>query len=146
MATKPERQRHWAGYGAFYIGMGVIGAATVLNIAYDRLPGVGAEMMPQFLSHMYDTSGKGNVTAVFVALGLSIILLGFAMPKGGREQRTAKHAKVGSIAVPLFTAEDENGEEPGVSAAGTVVLRTQKYVSPNSGLSGVTGWAQPRQS
>jgi hypothetical protein len=128
----------------FYVGLSFIGAATVLNIAYDRLSWVGVEVMPQFLAHMYDTSGKPSVTLVFVAVGLSFILMGFALPRAKVEQRSSNRAQV-RIAAPLFSPDEtaEAGDQE-VTPDGTVVLRTRKYVT-DSRLSGATGWSSTRR-
>jgi hypothetical protein len=145
MATAAARPRSRAGYGMFSIGLSFIGAATVLNIAYDRLSWVGVEVMPQFLAHMYDTSGKPIVTLVFVAVGLSFILMGFALPRGRVEQRSSNRQQV-RIAAPLYSADsDAEADEQGVTSNGTVVLRTRKYLA-DTGLSGATGWASPRRT
>jgi len=128
----------------FFVGLSFIGAATVLNIAYDRLSWVGVEVMPQFLAHMYDTSGKPIVTLVFVAVGLSFILMGFALPRAQVEQRSSKRPQV-QIAAPLFSPDADEAAEEGVTSNGTVVLRTRKYVTDSS-LSGATGWAAPRRT
>lgn len=143
MATAAARPRSRAGNGMFYVGLSFIGAATVLNIAYDRLSWVGVEVMPQFLAHMYDTSGKPVVTLVFVAIGLSFILMGFALPRAKVEQRSSNRPKV-KIAAPLYSADSDENDE-GVTSNGTVVLRTRKYVN-DTGLSGATGWAAPRRT
>jgi hypothetical protein len=145
MATKTDRPRSWAGYGAFYIGMGMILSASVLNVAHDRLEGLGARSLPGFLADMYELSGKSGVTITFVTIGLSIILLGFALPR--RNQKSSSAKRTGAVtptAVPLFTSTEDGEEGPEV-AGGKVVLRTRKFLSPNSGLSGVTGWEPPRQ-
>lgn len=144
MATAAARPRQRTSYGAFFIGLSFIGAATVLNIAYDRLSWVGVEVMPQFLSHMYDVSGKAGVTLVFVAVGLSFILMGFALPRGASEQRSSNRPQI-RVAVPLFSPETEGATEDGVTSNGTVVLRTRKYLADSS-LSGATGWAPPRRT
>lgn len=149
MATRTERARSWVGQGAFFIGMGMIVSVTVLNVAHDRLSGVGANSLPGFLSDMYEMSGKSGVTVTFVTIGLSIILLGFALPRR-REQRSSTAVKAAASTTessesPLFTATTEEGEgEPTVSG-GKMVLKTRKYLSPNSGLSGVTGWETARR-
>lgn len=144
MATAAARPRSRAGNGMFYVGLSFIGAATVLNIAYDRLSWVGVEVMPQFLAHMYDTSGKPVVTLVFVAVGLSFILMGFALPRAKVEQRSSNRKQV-QIAAPLYSADADEAGDEGVTSNGTVVLRTRKYVNDSS-LSGATGWAKPRRS
>jgi hypothetical protein len=142
MATAAARPRSLAGNGMFYVGLSIIGAATVLNIAYDRLSWVGVEVMPQFLARMYDTSGKPIVTLVFVAVGLSFILMGFALPRARVEQRSSNRPQV-RIAAPLFSPDTEETGDEGVTANGTVVLRTRRYVNDSS-FSGATGWAPPR--
>src|SRR4051794_22813103 len=143
MATPAARPRSRAGNGMFYVGLSFIGAATVLNIAYDRLSWVGVEVMPQFLAHMYDTSGKPVVTLVFVAVGLSFILMGFALPRAKVEQRSSNRPQV-RIAAPLFSPDTDEGGDEGVTSNGTVVLRTRKYVTDSS-LSGATGWSSTRR-
>ena len=144
MGTKTDRPRSWTGYGAFYVGMGMILSVTVLNVAHDRLEGLGAKSLPGFLRDMYELSGKSGVTLTFVTIGLSIILLGFALPRRERKSSSPTRA-VAATAVPLFTAPTEDGQEEPEVAGGKVVLKTRKFLSPNSGLSGVTGWEPPRQ-
>ncbi len=133
MATVSARSRRWAGNGAFYVGLSVIGAAAVLNVAYDRLSWIGPEVMPQFLSHMYDTSGKTSVTIAFVALGLSIMLLGFAFPRTDNPPAETDPQPAGPGVV--YYAVDEGSNASGLTPSGRVVLRTQQYMRKKSGPS-----------
>jgi hypothetical protein len=122
------RARRKAGLGAFYIGMSLIGAAVVLNIAYDRLSWAGPEVMPYFLTHMYESSGKTNVTLAFVAFGLSVMFLGLALPKGADEKAADEEQTESKL--PLVAPEDESAGAPSSDVApnGQVILRTQQYM------------------
>ena len=86
MSTGRERAGSLPGLGMFCFGMSIIIAATVLNIAHDRLSGHGLESLPPFLAHMYDMSGKLGVTVALVSAGLSIITLGFALQRNRQVQ------------------------------------------------------------
>ena len=138
MSKTMTRVRRKAGAGAFFIGMSLIGASIVLNIAYDRLPGVGAEAMPKFLAHLYDTSGKNGVTAVFVILGLGVMLFGFALPKSETEKLAEAEQQVEAMqraAAAEAPARDDGAEGPATTPNGQIVLRTQQYMRRKSGPS-----------
>jgi hypothetical protein len=128
----------------FACGMGIIFAATVLNIAHDRLSGSGLERLPQPLANMYYLSGKLGVTLLFVSAGMSIIMLGILLPSRQRRRAAAAAAADPVPAAPYFcdSTTDDEGRE--VTPAGVVVLKTRKYLSPASNLSGSTGWPAAR--
>lgn len=139
MSTIGDRPGRLPGLGMFCCGMSVIVAATVLNVAHDRLSGNGLEALPPFLANMYDMSGKSRVTLALVTAGLSIILMGSALQRTRRTQRRTANSLAGQ---PYFSPSDE--AEPGVSNSGAVVLRTWKYLTPQHSLSGTTGWPTGR--
>lgn len=145
MSTKLERTRTTAGMGLFACGLSVIVAAALLNIAHDRLSGSGIEALPGPIAHMYEASGKSGVTLVFVAAGMSIILLSVVLQRNRRAPR-AVEATVNPIAsVPNFCTPAEEGDgDQEVSPTGAVVLQTRKYL-PASSLSGTTGWPATRK-
>ena len=53
MSTGRERAGSLPGLGMFCFGMSIIIAATVLNIAHDRLSGHGLESLPPFLARLF---------------------------------------------------------------------------------------------
>jgi hypothetical protein len=124
--------------------MSLIGASVVLNIAYDRLPGVGAEAMPAFLAHMYESSGKTAVTVVFVALGLGVMLFGLALPKSDEERLADAEARINKTRSSASTGTESAGHEgtspddpnaPTTTPDGQIILRTQQYLRRKSGPS-----------
>jgi hypothetical protein len=130
--------------GLFACGLSVIVAAALLNIAHDRLSGTGLEALPGPLASMYDASGKSGVTLVFVAAGMSIILLSVVLQRN-RQAKRASNAPANPLAsVPYFCTPTEEDDEQEVSPAGTMVLQTRKYL-PASSLSGTTGWPATRK-
>ena len=138
MSAAVTRVRGKAGAGAFYIGMSLIGASIVLNIAYDRLSWSGAEVMPHFLTHLYETAGKNGVTVIFVALGLSVMLFGLALPKSAGERYAEEVAR--EEALPLVSASDptpsdDSPDAPTTTPNGQIILRTQQYMRRKSGPS-----------
>jgi hypothetical protein len=143
MATRRERGG-LPEMGMFYCGMGVIIAATLLNIAHDRLPERGVDSLPPFLANMYDMSGKLGVTLTLVTAGMSIILLGFVVQRNRRAQRAAGRVSP-TASTPYFYTSSGDEPESGVTSGGTVVLQTSKYLAPAAALSGTTGFPAPRQ-
>src|SRR5262245_40965340 len=139
MSTAMTRVRRKAGAGAFFIGMSLIGASVVLNIAYDRLPGVGAEALPKFLSHMYETSGKNGVTIAFVVLGLGVMLFGFALPKSESEKIAEAEERIRAMQRRAAATEPppqpstDGANEPTTTPDGQIILRTQQYLRKKSG-------------
>ena len=135
MATAFVRVRRKAGAGAFYLGMSLIVSSIVLNIAYDRLPGVGPEALPPPLPTMYEQAGKHGVTAIFVGVGLAVMLFGFALPKSSREQRAEEEAA--ELALPLAppATHEVDPHAPATTPDGQIILRTQQYMRRKSGPS-----------
>ncbi len=143
MSTERERAGLPA-LGMFYCGMGVIVAATILNVAHDRLSGFGIEALPGFLANMYEMSGKLRVTVALVSAGLSIIALGFALQRNRCVQVRSSDQKNPLSRLPYFCNPEAEESTSGVSPSGTVVLQTRRYM-PQSSLSGTTGWAATRK-
>src|SRR4051812_42336385 len=113
MSTGRERAAGTPNLGMFACGMGIIIAATVLNIAHDRLSGSGLERLPQPLANMYYLSGKLGVTLLFASAGMSIILLGFVPPRRRKRADADADAASPAPAAPYFcdsTTDDEGRE------------------------------------
>ncbi len=144
MSTNRARTHSSAGMGLFACGLCIIIAAALLNIAHDRLSGSGVEALPPFLAHMYEASGKFGVTVVFVAAGMSVILLGTVVERNRRAQRTSTTPANPLASVPYFCTSTSEDADQGVSPGGMVVLQTRKYL-PASSLSGTTGWPATRK-
>ena len=140
MSTGRERAGSLPGLGMFCFGMSIIIAATVLNIAHDRLSGHGLESLPPFLAHLYDMSGKLGVTVALVSAGLSIITLGFALQRNRQVQVRSANPLARQ---PYFCTPEGDGAGPEVSRSGAVVLQTRKYLPAHS-LSGTIGWPATR--
>lgn len=126
MATYRERTRVSAGSGLFVCGMSIIVAATVLNIAYDRLSSRGLATVAPFLASMYDDSGKTGVTSVLVAAGLSLILLNFVAQRNLRMPRSSSDLANTRSVMPYSPASPSG---PEVSPSGTFILKTRRYLS-----------------
>lgn len=138
MSKTMTRVRRKAGAGAFFVGMSLIGASVLLNLAYDRLPGAGAEALPPFLAHLYETSGKNGVTLVFVILGLGVMLFGFALPTSESEKLAEAEEQVNAIqrkAVAEAPPSDDTPDGPATTPNGQIILRTQQYMRRKSGPS-----------
>src|SRR5689334_6488749 len=56
------------GMGAFCVGIAFILAATVLNVAHDRLPQFHMDKLPLYIGALYAATGKLGVTILFVSL------------------------------------------------------------------------------
>jgi len=144
MSTKLERARSSTGMGLFACGLSVIVAAALLNIAHDRLSGSGLEALPGPIANMYYASGKVGVTVVFVAAGMSIILLSVVLQRSRRTPQASDTPTNPVASVPYFCTPSDEDSDREVSPAGTMVLQTRKYL-PASSLSGTTGWPATRK-
>src|SRR5438874_12038373 len=73
-------KEHHSGYrpGAvtFFVGLGLIASATVLNIALDRMSKSDLDTLPSFIGNLYEHYGKVGVTVLFVSTGLVVLFLG----------------------------------------------------------------------
>jgi hypothetical protein len=127
MATYREHTRASAGSGLFVCGMSIIIAATVLNIAYDRLSSQGLATVAPFLASMYDGSGKSGVTSVLVAAGLSLILLSFVAQRNRWTSRPSSDLANMRSVMPYSPAAGPSSPE--VSPSGTFILKTSRYLS-----------------
>lgn len=129
MATYRERTRISAGLGLFVCGMSIIIAATVLNIAYDRLSGQGLAAIAPFLATLYDGSGKAGMTSILVAAGLSIIILSFVVQRNRRTswERNGLANPLPGLADFDIPPADTSTQE--VSPTGSVILQTKKYLA-----------------
>jgi hypothetical protein len=125
------------GMGAFCVGIAFIMAATVLNIAHDRLPQFQMDKLPLYIGSLYAETGKMGVTLVFVSLGVLCLIAG-AMYRGrparirgalGEEQALATGASQ-----PYFCTGQQSGAT--THSSGRIVLETWKYVTPPAGQAG----------
>lgn len=140
MSKNTLRARSLPGLGAYCLGLGIIVAATILNLAHDRLCERDIARLPFFLPHLYDASGKFGVTLLLTALGVSIILLG-AVARRTREER-GKGDRAHVPSVPVFYAAGEEGATDS-HPPGVVVLTTRRYLA-HANLSGTTGFPTRR--
>jgi hypothetical protein len=134
------RRKGWAGLGPFCVGFALLVAATLLNLAHDRMTPAEVGRLPSTLANMYEMSGKGGVTFIFVSVGLAIIVVGTMMRRGEVEPETEEH-RGPVIPTPYLYPTGENAP-PTASAAGMMVLQTRRYLQPQRTKSGSTGNAQ----
>lgn len=128
------------GLGAYCLGLGIIVAATMLNLAFDRLCERDIARLPQPIPRLYDASGKTGVTLLLVAAGLSIILLAAVARRAEAEEERPDRPYVPRA--PAFYAP---GDDPqaGSHPPGAVVLQTRRYLA-HANLSGATGFPARR--
>jgi hypothetical protein len=120
----------WPGLGAFCVGLALIIAATVLNVAHDRLPASYIKSLPDWLGVLYKASGKFGVTLVMVSLGLVVLVLGAIYHGRARPLKESEEPDPASLvktSVPLFSGGTEATPEP-THAGGRMVLVTRKYL------------------
>jgi hypothetical protein len=115
MAAKRKRANDLLASGAFWLGMGLIFTAPVMNLGFTRLvktrlKGDGSEILPEFLTTLYN-AGPMGVTLFFVATGVVILLLGYLW-----QQHKSRAVEV-----------EESAR--GASPSGQIALQTQKYLS-----------------
>jgi hypothetical protein len=132
--------RSLPGLGAYCLGLGIIVAATILNLAHDRLCERDIARLPFFLPELYDNTGKFGVTLLLTALGLSVILLGAASRRVRAEEEKLDRPHVPSS--PLFYGPGDDGPADS-RPAGAVVLTTRRYLA-HANLSGTTGFPSRR--
>jgi hypothetical protein len=117
--------------GTFWIGMGFILAAPVMNLAYDRMSktriqGDGSEMLPEFLATLYNMGGKTGVTILLSSIGVTILILGQLW----QQLRSVKTSCSSRSSVPQ-ALRDKSADEPAEAAPapGHMSLKTGKYFS-----------------
>ncbi|HVL13110.1 MAG TPA: hypothetical protein VM529_11125 [Gemmata sp.] len=120
--------------GAFCVGIAFIAAATVLNIAHDRMSGFRFETLPLFIGTLYAASGKLGVTILLVSLGMMSLVLGLCLRK--REPISVADALGHGPSVadsrPYFYTS-QSSSDAGTRSSGRMVLETWKYVTPPNG-------------
>jgi hypothetical protein len=139
-ASTGARVGHTFGAGAVVSGLAFLVAATVLNIAHDRMPDQNYKMetLPFYIGTLYATTGKTGVTLLLVTIGMASLLLGLRFY--GRDSRGAAPAdsplsrgsSTGSSSA-LYTASQQANAAP---VGGRIVLETWKYVTPPNGSPG----------
>ena len=137
MATKTMFTRTLPGLGAYFCGLGLIVAATILNVAHDHLSERDIALLPLFLAPLYEATGKFGVTLTLVTIGLSVIMLGAVFQ---RSRRVKKGSDEYTSRAPYFYT---SSDEPVSHSSGTLVLQTQKYLA-QANLSGTTGFPAAR--
>jgi hypothetical protein len=130
-AASGSRIRHTFGAGAFISGLAFIVAATVLNVAHDRMPtqDYKLETLPLYVGTLYATTGKMGVTLALVAIGMVCVMLGlrfYGRPVLPGDSPVSSGSSTGSSPA-LYTASGPTHAVPG---GGRVVLETWKYVAP----------------
>ena len=128
------------GLGAFCCGLGIILAATILNLAHDQLSERQVSSLPGFLATMYHATGKFGVTLTLVTAGLSVILLGCVFQRTQRARAAARATSTSRV--PYFYSSADSAEG---STGSSMVLQTSKYLAMAQNLSGTTGFPAPRQ-
>lgn len=113
---------------SFFVGLALIGLATIQNIGYDGLSQADRLTLPQYVADTYDRYGKGGVTTFFVSLGLTVIVAGFVtrMVAGRYVRRGGWVAGREPSRQPWSKSADAQEQH------GSVSLNTQKYM----------GWSQ----
>jgi hypothetical protein len=123
--------RDWVGPCAFFCGLVTIGAACGVYIIYDRLPVAAA--LPPALAKLYAGSGKTGVALAAAFAGLTLMLVGAAIPRSKRPVPTpASNARAQATATPYYMPPDRPEIEPSVTSYGRVILRTERYVAAKS--------------
>ena len=137
-ASTGARSGHTLSAGAVFSGLAFIIAATVLNIAHDRIQeqNYKFETLPFYIGTLYATTGKLGVTLLLVTIGMVCLLLG--LRRYGRVplplddsplSPLARGSSTGSSSA-LYTASQHATAAP---VGGRVVLETWKYVTPPNG-------------
>lgn len=134
MSTRTTRATSLPGLGAFCCGLGIIIAATILNVAHDHLTERDIARLPFSLPLLYDAAGKFGVTLMLVTLGLAVILVGIVLNRPRRERDLDEDMSVPRRLV-YYSSSGEPQEE---HTNGVLVLQTRKYLA-HANLSGRTG-------
>jgi hypothetical protein len=137
--TTVRRAGGWPGVGAFCVGFALIIAATVLNVAHDRLPASYIKSLPEWLSVLYKASGKFGVTLVMVSLGLAVLVLGAIYHGRSRPIKDVSDDADSTVhtSVPLYSSDPESTPAP-TTTGGRMVLVTRKYLPEE--VQGHPGW------
>lgn len=131
MSAKRKRPDNLFAGGPFWIGMGCIFSAPILNLAYDRLHnarkhGDGSEVMPEFLATIYNMVGPTGVTLVLVTVGVAVLTFAFLRQRSrNRSVKVSPPAGHWGSHPPRDSAAAEPEQAP--TGAGQMSLQTRKY-------------------
>jgi hypothetical protein len=133
MFAKRERAGNLLSSGTFWIGMGLIITAPIMNLAYDRmskarLKGDGSEMLPEFLATLYNFGGTTGVTLLLVAIGVAVLIFGHLRQQLRSQSVVVSHS-VGKSAPHAHCDSPADESQPVATASGHMVLQTRKYLS-----------------
>ena len=122
-ATNTKRDPgHRAVQAAFFVGLCLIGLATVHNVVFEGMTTADRLTMPAFLADTYAKTGKLGVTLFLVSLGLLVIACGFLV----RHSYGSGKKRGGWMAPDRLAPNPAWGES--ASAVGRVELATSKYM------------------
>jgi hypothetical protein len=129
MSAKRERAGSLLASGTFWLGLGLILTAPIMNMGYERLfaarlSGDGAERMPEFLATLYNKHGQTGVTLSLIAIGTGILIF------GNMRLRPKRQALEGGQAL-TSALRDTSVDDPNQVATGSghMVLKTRKYLT-----------------
>ena len=133
MSAKGERAGGLLSSGTFWIAMGFILTAPLMNLGYDRmsktrLSGDGSEILPSFLVTLYNMGGKMGVTLFLIAIGVMILIFGQVWQR--LKWRSVEAFDSTGDQVP-YALRDSSTEEPAevTTTPGHMALQTRKYLS-----------------
>jgi hypothetical protein len=118
--------------GAFCVGIAFILAATVLNVAHDRLPQFHMDKLPLYIGELYAVSGKLGVTILLVSLGVVCMIAGAFFRRPLPYAESLPGSPVPGDSQPYFVT-GQASSTPTTHSSGRVVLETWKYLTPPAG-------------
>jgi hypothetical protein len=132
MRAQRERAGSLLASGIFWLGLGFILTAPLMNLGYERmtksrLSGNGSEVMPEFMVSLYNTGGRSGVTLFFVTIGGSLLL--FALLRQRPKSRPVEPSSARNGAPRVYHESSPNEPGPVATASGQMVLQTRKYLS-----------------
>jgi hypothetical protein len=115
MSAKRDRAPGLLSTGTFWLGMGFILAAPMMNLAYSRLfkariSGNGSERPPEELAFLYNLGGPTGVAMLLIATGVAILILG-------------------QMRQVLRRPRSPDASDQSTSGPGQMALQTRKYFS-----------------
>ena len=132
MSAKRKRPDNLFSTGPFWIGMGFIFTAPLMNLAYDRLHnarkhGDGSEVMPEFLATVYNAVGPTGVTLFLVVVGVAVLTFGYLRQRS--RSWSVKVSPAAGNSMPHAT-RDSSADQPDQvpTGAGQMALQTRKYL------------------
>jgi hypothetical protein len=133
MSAKRERSINLLASGTFWLGMGIILTAPIMNLAYvrlvnARLSGDGAERMPEVLAALYNLGGQMGVTYLLSAIGVAVIIFG-NLPLRPRRRSSVTSYPLGNSVPQALRDESAAAPEQPTTASGHQALQTRKYFS-----------------